>query len=101
MNKKCKFRKRAMLLLAAFFVTEAKAQTCIQPPSCDSLGYIMSETECIGLFLRCPLDASKVFCQQEKCVVGSILYNDKSCSASVQSGKTPVGIVFDLSLIHI
>ena len=32
------------------------------------------------------------------CLVGSILYSDKKCySADAQSGKTPIGIVFDAS----
>ena len=29
------------------------------------------------------------------CKVGDILYSDKTCSASVVSGKTPIGVVFD------
>ncbi len=31
------------------------------------------------------------------CKVGDILYSDKTCSASVVSGKTPIGVVFDES----
>ena len=29
------------------------------------------------------------------CKIGDILYSDKTCSASVVSGKTPIGVVFD------
>ena len=40
-----------------------RAQTCATPPSCASLGYTMTSSECSGLpTLVCPFDASAVFC---------------------------------------
>ena len=40
-----------------------RAQTCATPPSCASLGYTMTSSDCSGLpTLVCPFDASAVFC---------------------------------------
>ena len=40
-----------------------RAQTCATPPSCASLGYTMTSSECSGQpTLVCPFDASAVFC---------------------------------------
>ncbi len=40
-----------------------RAQTCATPPSCASLGYTMTSSDCSGQpTLVCPFDASAVFC---------------------------------------
>ncbi len=40
-----------------------RAQTCATPPSCASLGYTMTSSDCSGQpTLSCPFDASAVFC---------------------------------------
>ena len=92
----------AMLsLLTAFSFQEAQAQTCVQPPSCESLGYTMTEADCSGatLILKCPTDLSKVTCQINPvfCSIGAILYGDGYC---YEKGKTPanispIAVVFD------
>ena len=48
----------AMLsLLMAFSSESVLAQSCAQPPSCESLGYNLTSTsECIGTALKCPFD---------------------------------------------
>lgn len=39
------------------------AQTCSTPPSCATLGYTKSSSDCSGQpMLKCPLDTTKVFC---------------------------------------
>ena len=95
----------ASFAFAAFsFVnpTPANAQSCAVAPTCESLGYTKSESDCGSQdILRCPLDTSKVIClssqSSEKCenpAMGDILYSDMSCSSEVISEKTPIGIIF-------
>ena len=63
MNKNCKLTIGATLLLTtAFSGAEVKAQTCAIPPTCDSLGYTMSEADCDGAVIKCPFDTTKVYC---------------------------------------
>lgn len=104
MCKKCNIWMGAMLLLAAFSVDKAKAQTCVQPPSCDSLGYTMTAAQCSSAakFLKCPHDQSKMFCLSQQEIdgntvghVGDILYSDKTFSTEMIKSKTPIGVVFD------
>lgn len=104
MNKKCKIWIGAMLFMTAFSVGASRAQTCIQPPSCDTLGYTMTADQCGDAvkFLKCPLDQSKMFCLTQEEIdgnavghVGDILYSDKTFSTELITGKTPIGVVFD------
>lgn len=62
MNKKCKIWIGAMLFMTAFSVGASRAQTCIQPPSCDTLGYTMTADQCGDAvkFLKCPLDQTQL-----------------------------------------
>ena len=62
MNKKCKIWIGAMLFMTAFSVSTSRAQTCIQPPSCDTLGYTMTADQCGDAvkFLKCPLDQTQL-----------------------------------------
>ena len=98
----------ASLALAAFsFITPSHvlAQTCITPPTCESLGYTMTEADCEGYnFLKCPFDTSFGYCSSdsggssEKCntpSIGDYLYSDMSCSATLDKSKTVIGIIFD------
>ena len=78
----------------------AAAQTCATPPSCETLGFTKSETDCDGLeALKCPFDQSKLYCPQgggddtSAAVPGAIVYSDGTISDSVIASKTPVGIV--------
>lgn len=104
MNKKCKIWIGAMLFMTAFSVGASRAQTCIQPPSCDTLGYTMTADQCGDAvkFLKCPLDQSKMFCLTQEEIdgnavghVGDILYSDKTFSTELIKSKTPIGVVFD------
>lgn len=86
----------------AFFLSavSVRAQTCVTPPTCASLGYSKSTTECKGVtdVLKCPFDTSIVFCITEKasdCSVGDILFADKSCYTKPVPGRTAIGVVFD------
>ena len=92
MNKKCKIWIGAMLFMTAFSVGASRAQTCIQPPSCDTLGYTMTADQCGDAvkFLKCPLDQSKMFCLTQEEIdgnavghVGDILYSDKTFSTEL------------------
>ncbi len=94
----------AMLsLLTAFSFQEAQAQTCVQPPSCESLGYNKTETDCSGadIVVKCPTDTSKMSClklpSQQSVSVGAILYGDGSVSRELITNKKPIGVVFDVS----
>ena len=87
-----------------------KAQTCVPTPTCSSLGYT-SSTACDG-GLKCPFgeawncDAMNKIAELEQkieqqeqdnalksCAIGHIFYSDMSCSVSMQTGKTPIGVV--------
>ena len=78
----------------------AAAQTCATPPSCETLGFTKSETDCEGLeALKCPFDQSKLYCPQgggddtSAAVPGAIVYSDGTISDSVIVSKTPIGVV--------
>ena len=78
----------------------AAAQTCATPPSCETLGFTKSETDCEGLeALKCPFDQSKLYCPQgggkDTCetVPGTIVYSDGTISESVIADKIPIGVV--------
>ena len=77
----------------------AAAQTCATPPSCETLGFTKSETDCDGLeALKCPFDQSKLYCPQgggnmSGAARGALLYSDGTISESVIDDKTPIGVV--------
>lgn len=51
------------LAFSAMLTSTAQAQTCTTVPSCSTLGYTKSASDCSGLdYLRCPFDQSKYFC---------------------------------------
>ena len=84
---------------------------CIPTPSCSSLGY-ESSSSCEG-GIKCPFgnawnctltDIKNKITELEKiiqeggggnknCAIGHIFYSDKSCSVSLDSSKTPIGVV--------
>ena len=81
-----KFNNRILtmttMLLAFSFMTTANAQntidgtteggttatpTCEMPPSCESLGYNKTATDCANkVTLKCPMDESKLYCADAK-----------------------------------
>ena len=87
----------ATLLISAFSAGLIRAQTCIQPPTCEELGYIYSADECIeDNILRCPLDKAAVYCINIHIPqIGDILYGDGTISEKVISEKKAIGIIFD------
>ena len=99
----------ASLALAAFsFITptHVQAQTCVIPPTCESLGYTLTDAECKGrTVIKCPFDLSKVFCvsaaevgESGECLnVGDILYSDMTCSSKPISGKIAIGVVVSIA----
>ena len=105
MKKELKRILGASFLTIAFsFIgnTSALAQTCATPPTCESLGYIFTASQCTGrTVLKCPLDTSKIFCvsaaeagEITDCAnVGDILYSDMTCSTTPISGKVAIGVV--------
>lgn len=42
--------------------TTIPTTTCTTPPSCDSLGYTKSASDCPSGGIKCPWDTSKMFC---------------------------------------
>lgn len=80
----------------------AAAESCAVPPTCDSLGYTKTASDCQDMStLKCPFDTSKVFCvsadelPSSNCAIGDILYSDKTCNAYIVASKTAIGVVFD------
>ena len=101
--------KRRYLLLAGVGVCAisggALAFECAVPPTCEELGYTMTEADCSDkATLKCPFDYTKMFCVSSTdpsapitCSVGDILYDDYNCYLIAPSGKTAIGVVFDTS----
>ena len=106
MNPQKKIYAGAMLAFClAFSAKSLQAQTCVMPPSCEDLGYTMTEVNCVkaDMVLKCPTDLSKVFCEEKTVktcdTVGDILYGDGTCAVSASklvSNLTPIGVVFDV-----
>ena len=100
----------------------SQAQTCVPTPTCSTLGYTSTTTcdgglKCpFGEAWNCSINDIKTEIteriteltnkitelekqvvvnqsQGEVCIIGSILYSDKSCYLNPQKGKTPIGIV--------
>ena len=92
--------------------------SCIQTPSCSSLGY-SSSSSCTG-GIKCPFgnawnctasDLNNKITELEKvieelqqnsssdglsnCQIGDILYSDKTCNPTLLDNKSPIGVVFD------
>ncbi len=69
---------------------------CIQPPSCDELGFTVDTSKCEGAALKCPWDLSKAAClEKEEIEIAYILYGDGTVSKNLITDKVPIGVVFD------
>lgn len=87
------------------FAPNVWAQSCAIAPTCESLGYTMSSTDCEGHnFLKCPFDTTVGYCDMgssessSKCeepTVGGFLFSDMSCSTALSKDKTVIGVIFD------
>ena len=88
-------------LLTAFSFNKAQAQTCVQPPSCEDLGYTKTKADCTNadMVLKCPTDTSKVTCQINPvpCNIGDVLYGDGYCykEGKAPANINPIAVVFD------
>lgn len=85
-------------LCAAFLIGSSsmvKAASCVSSPSCESLGYIMTASECSGVAaIKCPWDTSKVFCDKDPCddIVGLTVPANATChTISVKCPKKCMG----------
>ncbi len=81
------------------------AETCTATPDCKSLGY--TETSCPdNKGVKCPWNTSLWHCDSYKknlcqsCYVGWILNSDMTCSQNKNSGKTPIGVVSQQTIIE-
>ena len=103
----------SLLVLGMMISGRAMAQaettpTCVKAPTCEELGYDKVASDCGELAkLRCPFDPDKYFCTaytdqngKKLAEIGDFVYVD-AISAEPISGRIPVGIVYDLSLMHI
>ncbi len=66
MKKNIQYQFGASLFALAFSLgasLPAAAQTCVPPPSCDTLGFTKTAADCAGkTILKCPFDKTKVYC---------------------------------------
>lgn len=66
MKKNIQYKFGASLFALAFSLVgadEAWAQTCVPPPSCNTLGFTKTAADCAGkTILKCPFDTTKVYC---------------------------------------
>ena len=84
------------LCCGVVFYSSAVQAACVQPPSCDELGFTADASKCEGSFLKCPWDLSKAACKEKAPQAPMpILYGDGTFSKDIIPGKTPIGIVFD------
>ena len=109
-NKKYLGVSLSALAFSLSYGLTANAQTCVTPPSCETLGYTDTADKCDGdAMVKCPFDTSKVFCRTifipttktKTCdTIGDILLDDKTCAVdanAIYPDKTPIGVVFDVS----
>ncbi len=108
-NKKYLGVSLSALAFSLSYSLTANAQTCVTPPSCETLGYTDTADKCDGdAMVKCPFDTSKVFCRSypkpkttKVCdTIGDILLDDKSCAIDINNldpNRTPIGVVFDVS----
>ena len=103
--------RKVLLASAGVMVVSAGMAyaACIPTPSCSSLGY-ESSSSCEG-GIKCPFgnawnctlvnkitEIEKIIQEggvggNKNCQIGNIYYSDKSCSVSLDSSKTPIGVV--------
>lgn len=64
MNKFCSktLRNCAVFMAFSLITVEASAQSCATPPTCESLGYDKTISQCGYNALKCPFDSAKVYC---------------------------------------
>ena len=105
-NKKYLGVSLSALAFSLSYGLTANAQTCVTPPSCETLGYTDTADKCDGdAMVKCPFDTSKVFCRAyattKVCdTIGDVLYDNKSCAIDIDNidpNRTPIGVVFDVS----
>ena len=97
------------LVLKMSLIIPAQATTCAVPPTCQQMGYTMKKADCgENPVLRCPFalsDDNQVFCGGgsgaadevvQDVSVGAIVYGDGTVASGVVTGKTPIGVVFDV-----
>ena len=104
--------RKTLLASAGVMVMSAGTgyAACIPTPDCASLGY-ESSSSCEG-GIKCPFgnawnctlvnkitEIEKIIQEggtssdNKNCQIGNIYYSDKSCSVSLDSSKTPIGVV--------
>ena len=105
-NKKYLGVSLSALAFSLSYSLTVNAQTCVTPPSCETLGYTDTADKCDGdAMVKCPFDQSKVFCRAypttKVCdTIGDVLYDDKSCAIDINNldpNRTPIGVIFDVS----
>ena len=88
----------ASLALAAFsFITPSHvlAQTCVTPPTCDSLGFTKTTEDCVGkTILKCPFDLTKVYCPGADEQGDSPFVSTWEVGSSVMYNGKEIGIIF-------
>lgn len=80
--KKCILTSVSTLVLT--LPVSAFAQSCTQPPSCESLGYTRSESECPQGSVKCPWNTSLVYCP---CDTSKYKYSCRGTNESPSSAK--------------
>lgn len=79
---------------------QSAAQTCAVAPTCESLGYTMTATDCTGKkTLKCPFDTSKLYCVTEAGLanvnLGDVMFSDHTTGRAdlAAPGKVAIGLV--------
>lgn len=103
--------KYLFLLGGAYFgvcTSEVWALTCTATPSCDSMGYKQTASDCPSGGIKCPFDQTKMFCLKNVASYNfnlktpvklyDIVYDDGSVSATHNKTKkvAPIGVVYYL-----
>lgn len=80
----------AGLIALAFSASAAPAaaQTCTVPPSCETLGFTLAATDCVGkTILKCPFDQNKVYCPSDIETAKTYALGDTYISKGVAIGR--------------
>lgn len=76
-------------LLAGSSAT-ANAASCTPTPSCDSLGYTKTASQCSGMpSVKCPWDTAKMFCDEDPCTNVNQVIVPANASCSTYSPVCP------------
>ena len=83
--------KKIFLIIWLLIANDAFGQSCIPKPDCADMGYTV--TSCVGAYLKCPFDTTKMACLGSTTVTcpDGYEFNGSACVAHTHSYSCPSG----------